>query len=184
MENDYTKVHRDIAAGQIAGDLIKNGYYGEDVELFGSICTLGGKSVAVYGYDQEAVALKAYAYLQKGAEITHIITKRYHLKKLHEDKAPIEADFLQLLKKGLDCENEFILGQENKFIWSGFAYNDNGTQKTVINGYFPFVLEKYLTFTEENVPTGNIEFRIFDSINFERDKIKAELKDILSKNKL
>ena len=29
-----------------------------------------------------------------------------------------------------------------------------------------------------------IEFRIFDSINFERDKIKAELKDILSKNKL
>lgn len=184
MVHDYTKVHRDVAAGQMAGDLFKEGYYGEDVEFFGSICTLGKKPVAVYGYDQEAVALKAYEYLQKGAEITHIITKGYHLKSLHEDKTPIEADFLNLLKNDLDCENEFVSDTVSRFVWSGFAYNDNGTKKIVVNGYFPFVLENYLNCIDKNIPAGKIEFRIFDSMNFEREEVKAELKEFLVKSKL
>lgn len=184
MAQDALKVHRDVAAGIIASALIKEGYYGEDIELFGSVCTLDGKNIAVYGYDQEAVAMRAYAYLQKGAHITHIVTKSYHLEKLNEDKTPKEIDFLSILENGLKCETEMVPNEGIKFIWSGFAYKENGTQKVLVNGYFPYVLENYLKLSEQNIPVGKIEFRIFDSVDFEREKVKAELKEFLAQSKL
>ncbi|PWM54184.1 MAG: hypothetical protein DBX41_00470, partial [Clostridiales bacterium] len=65
--------------------------------------------------------------------------------------------------------------------WSGFAYRENGVAKTLINGYFPYVLEHYLTYKEKNVPVSKIEFHVFSAMNFEREEIKAELREVLKK---
>ena len=181
MTHDYTKVHRDVAAGQIAGDLIKSGYYGEDIEIFGSICQAGERKIAVYGFDQESVALKLYEYFHKGAEVGHIKTKAYHLEKMNQDQAPQVADFLAYLKDGIDCAEEVVETEKPKFVWSGFAYRENGVAKTLINGYFPYVLEHYLTYKEKNVPVSKIEFHVFSAMNFEREEIKAELREVLKK---
>ncbi len=142
----YAEVHRDIAAGMMAGDLLSSGYFGKNIEMCGVICQKNNEQVFLYGKDLVAVNKAAYDYMADGAQIKQILSHNFHLKmdeteddlgqRLIED---IQEKFNLKFDQTVEIENDEGLGY-----WAGFAYEEDGVRKEFINGYFPRVLEEYI----------------------------------------
>lgn len=175
-EEKEVKLHRDIAAGVMAGELFRSGYFGKDTEVFGAVCAKEGKTALLYGFDAISVALKAYDSFKDGAEIIALPRKSYHLE-MADDEKSVADKFLQYAAEtaGTDIDAAQLLEEDcsAKNLWAGFAYEQNGERKTFINGYFPRVLEEYLAL--KDAKTSPIVFKEADSLTADKNLLRSEI---------
>lgn len=62
--NEAQEIHRDIYSGMVAEELAKNGYYGEDLTLYGfAESANGGRGVQLFNDEEEC----AVTYLKRRA---------------------------------------------------------------------------------------------------------------------
>lgn len=173
----YAGVHRDIAAGLIAGDLMRDGYFGKIAEAFGTICAWENKTVLLYGFDALSVALKSYDYLLKGAKISDMYTQSYHLgiEESEESVTDIFQKYVAETAQQSFSDYVFVEPNAQRNTWAGFTYEEDGQRKEFINGYFPRVLKKYISLADKNVS------KIVFKENFDPTTDKKELRDDVQK---
>lgn len=174
----YAGVHRDIAAGMMAGDLMRTGYFGKVVEAFGILCQLENKTILLYGFDAVSLSLQAYKYLQQGVKISKMLTQSYELEIAEAEESVLEP-FKQYISE-TQSFNEAVFVEKNGDynVWAGFSYEEDGKRQDFINGYFPRVLEKYIAVLDKKA--SPIVFKEKVDLAADKKQLRQEIHDMLA----
>ena len=174
----YAGVHRDIAAGMMAGDLMRTGYFGKVVEAFGILCQLEDKTILLYGFDAVSLSLQAYKYLQQGVKISNMVTQSYQLA-IEESEKNVVEPFKQYVSE-IHPFNEavFVKTIDDCNVWAGFSYEEEGKRQEFINGYFPRVLEKYIAVLDKKA--SPIVFKEKFDLAADKKQLRQEVHEMLA----
>ena len=177
--NTYTQFHRDIAVGFIAGDLLRDGFFGKDIEMCGAVCRKGEKRILLYGREPVAVNKEAYDYMIDGAVIEHIFMHTFHLEAnaSEDDLGQKLAQYAQeqtgvKFDEAVEIKQTYTLG-----FWAGFVYEENNQRQEFINGYFPRVMEEYLL--KINGKVSPIVFQKKESEFEDRGQLRLKIEEKL-----
>lgn len=185
--------HRDLLAGTIATSLAKEGYFGQEVGVYGFFSQQEEKTIFIYSDNEEICAHKAYEECMEGNTVTELyyLTERFFFSSVQEKFSEETAmsnlvDKICLEKTGnknylkIKLENNNTTTKLREL--SGFgAWNDeNATWNIYINAFFPTTFSKWLYMKKEKIKVTSIFTETFDLNTYIYDA-KKEFEEIVNK---
>ncbi|MBO5366642.1 MAG: hypothetical protein J6A39_08495 [Peptococcaceae bacterium] len=162
------RLHRDSEVGVISGDLEREGFYGEEIQLYG-FAYLEEKLCVIVSEDELFVSFAFYNSCMKQKAISAFYVKSARIygteEEIAAEKKRFKIEFEQEIKKKgtsqlctipVDDEKIFPI-QELENTISGFVYWDGHDKKCMVNGYFPQTVKWWFEKKSEGYQVENIQ---------------------------
>lgn len=186
------QLQRDLEAGVMSGEMEREGFYGEEIQLYG-FWYFDRAVKTVINEDEVVTAMVMYHNCQLGFYVSSMVSKakRFYGTKeeINEEKQKFFHQFWESLMDSYDgtvpempTEKadtiRFFALDELKDKMSGFVYWENGQKKSKVNGYFAQTVKWWLEKKRAGVPLSEIvlQERILEE---PANKQLAQFKDYL-----
>ena len=162
------RLHRDSEVGVISGDLEREGFYGEEVQLYG-FAYLEEKLCVIVSEDELSVSFAFYNSCMEQKAVSVLYEQLVRIYGTEEEIALEKSLFKirfeqEIKKKGTSqlciipvADEKIFSMQELENTISGFAYWDGHDKKCMANGYFPQTVKWWLEKKNKGYQVENIQ---------------------------